>query len=53
MCGYVHMSVGDRGGQKRAPYPLELKLQVVVSCLMWVLRIELQSSAKAVNTLNH
>lgn len=31
---------------------LELKLQVVVSCLMWVLEIELGSSARVASALN-
>lgn len=32
---------------------LELELQRVVSCLLWLLRTELQSSARAVLTPNH
>lgn len=31
---------------------LELKLQVVVSCLMWVLEIELGSSARVASAFN-
>lgn len=29
---FDHVSVGDHGGQKRAPELLELELQVVLSC---------------------
>lgn len=32
--------------------PLELELQVVMSCPIWVLEANHRSSAKAVNTLN-
>lgn len=41
------------GVQKRVPDTLELKLQVVVSCLMWVLGIKLRSSERAESSLNH
>lgn len=33
--------------------PWILKLQAVVSCLMWVLGVELQSSVSTVHVLNH
>lgn len=32
--GYVYLNVGGHGGQKRAPGPLDLELQVVVSFLV-------------------
>lgn len=34
-------------GQKRTPEPLKLELQMVVSRLVWELRTELGSSARA------
>lgn len=41
-CPYVyHMGAGALGGHKGESDPLELELQAVVSCLMWVLRTEL------------
>lgn len=39
------------GNKKRALHLLALELQVVVNCL-WVLGIELQSSAKAASAFN-
>lgn len=39
--GYVHMSAGTQGCQKRASDPMELKLEVFVSYLTWVLGMEL------------
>lgn len=33
VCGFVYMSVGAHGDQKRASDPLELELPAVVSCL--------------------
>lgn len=50
MCVSVWVSSHEcstHGGQEDIG-PLELELQVVVNCPMWVLRIELGSSAKAV-----
>lgn len=41
-----------RGGQKSMLDPLELELQPVMSYLMWALGTKLQSSARAVYTLN-
>jgi hypothetical protein len=38
--------------RQRASDPLELELQAVVSCLMWVLETEPGSSARAVSALN-
>ena len=39
------------GGQKRAPDTLELKLQAVESCLLWVLGTELRSCGRAASAL--
>lgn len=39
-------------GQKMGSDALELKLQLVVSCLMWVLGAEIGSSARTVSALN-
>ena len=44
------VSAGAYSGQKRAPDPLELELQVVVSHLM-LLRIKLRSSVRAASAL--
>lgn len=38
--------------ETRASDPLELKFQMVVSRLLWVLGIELQSSGRAVRAFN-
>lgn len=43
MCEYVHLSAGAHRDQKRASDLLEMELQLVVSLLLWVLRIELGS----------
>lgn len=43
LCMY-HVCVGVRGGRKKGSGSLELKLQVVVSPLMWVLGMEPRSS---------
>lgn len=45
---YVRVTLESR----RMLNPLELELQVDVSCLMWVLGIEPGCSARAVNTFN-
>jgi len=45
------MCVGDCGSQKTRLDPLELELQIVVSCLMLVLGTEL-SSLRAVNAFS-
>lgn len=39
----VYMYSKIRGGQKRVLDPLELESQVAVSCLGWLLGIELKS----------
>lgn len=35
--GYVHVGAGAYGSQKRASGPLELGLEVLVSCPTWIL----------------
>lgn len=50
ICMYVHHVCGALGGHKRVLGPLELELQVVMSCLMWV--SEPRSSTRTENTLN-
>lgn len=47
------MSTGIRGVQEKATDTLELELQAVVSCLMWVLGTEPGSFGRAANTLSH
>jgi len=39
------------GGQKRASDPLELELQAVVNCPIWVLGATLEASARGASTL--
>jgi hypothetical protein len=53
--GYVCMSAGSHGGQKRVLDALELKLQVAVSHLLWVweLKLGLWNSGKYSLLLNH
>lgn len=55
VCMYLPMNVGRPGGQKRMLHWLELDLQMVVSCLPWVLGTELVYSvrAKGSSVLNH
>ena len=48
VCEYAHVDAGTQGGKKKASDPLELKLQAVVSHLMWVLGTAPGSSATAV-----
>lgn len=48
---YVHVEAYR--GQRRVSDPLELELQVVVSCLRWMLGTEPMCSARAVSTLSH
>lgn len=45
------MSAGAYSGQERMSDPLKLKLQAVVSQLLWVLRVK--SIRRAVGVLNH
>lgn len=47
MCvGYVHMSVQDALGGQKHWTAMELELEASVSCLVWVLIVELRSSSK-------
>lgn len=41
---YVHRHAGVPKGQKRAPDPLALKLEAVMSCQNWMLGLKLRSS---------
>lgn len=53
---FSHVSVyiyATYGVQKWVSDILELKLQVVVCCLMWVLRIKLRCSERAESSPNH
>lgn len=45
VCRCVCVGAGAHGGQQGATDPLELELQVFMSCLMWVIGTELGSSA--------
>lgn len=47
VCGVTHRS------QKRVSVHLELELQAVVRYLMWMLGIELRSSARAIHALSY
>jgi hypothetical protein len=42
VCTYVHMTMLAHGGEKKVLDPLDLELQVIVSCQTWVLRTELK-----------
>lgn len=46
------VGIGAHRGQKMVSDVLELELQIVVSCLDWMLGTELGSSSKAVCTSN-
>ena len=52
VCGYVHVSADALRGQRHW-IPLEVELQVVVSCLSLVLGTELWSSVRAICVLSH
>ena len=53
LCEHAHVSTGTCRGQKWvSDTPPEMELQVVVTCLQWVLGMKLGSSARRVNTLN-
>lgn len=41
LCGYVHILMGIPRGQERVFNPLEIELEVVLSCLVWKLSREL------------
>lgn len=49
----VHSKAVECGGQKRALDPMELRIQVVVSSLIWVLRTVFWSSVRADSILKH
>lgn len=50
---YVHcVCAGAQGGQEKAEDPLQLDLQVAVSCPACVLRTDLWSSVRVVCSLN-
>lgn len=49
----VCMRAGIHRDQKRSPEPLELELQVAMSCPLWMLRTELKSSERTVSALKH
>ena len=48
-----HLSVDAHAGQQGESEPLELELQVIGGCLMWVLGTELWSSARTASSLKH
>lgn len=50
--GCVQVSVGAMG-QRKASDRLELELQELVSCSMWVLGTEPRSSVRTVSVTNH
>ena len=53
-CVYEHVNAAVHRSQRpEASDPLELKLQLAVSCQMWVLGTELRPSARAASALNH
>lgn len=51
-CTYTQGYAVGQGGQKNVPDPLVLESQVVVSCLMRVLKTELKTSRRASGILN-
>lgn len=53
MYEYVHVSADACGGQKGALCPLELELWAVDSRCIWVLGVELGSSAKPPSIFSH
>lgn len=57
LCVYLSaclsVDASDHRRQQEVSDPLELELEVVVSFLTWVLRIELKSSIRAASALNH
>ena len=52
MYGYVNESSSSLKHQKRALYPWELELKVVMSPLKWVLRTEFLFPASAPSTVD-
>lgn len=53
VCGYVHVRAGAPEGWKEVSDTLEMKLQVIVSHLIWVLEIKRVSSVRAGDALSH
>lgn len=56
MCAYVYEQVNAavyRSQRPEASAFLELKLQLAVNCQVWVLGMELRTSARAACALNH
>lgn len=53
VCGYVHMSAGVSGGQKRVWDPPELESQVVLSHQIWMLGVHLWSLKSSTQSLSH
>lgn len=51
-CIYTRMCAGTHRGEKASDH-LKLELQLVVSCLIWVMHMEPESSARAARVLNH
>lgn len=49
---YAHTCVSNYRGQKGAPDLPDLELQVVISCLMWVLGTEFGFSERVTSALN-
>lgn len=50
--GYEHMKGDIHRSQTRTSDTLELELQAIVCCLMWMLEIELRSPAREAHVLN-
>jgi hypothetical protein len=53
LCECMLCVYGTDTSQRIASDPLEQELQVVVSCLTWVLGIEFRSSGRVQSTVNH
>lgn len=53
MWEYMNVSAGASGSQKRALNSLEMELQAVVNCPMWVVGTEFGTSIRKVFALNH
>lgn len=47
VCVFAYVHVGAHRSEKKVLGPLELELQVALSYVLWVLRTELGSSARA------
>lgn len=51
-CVYMHPACIGAFGGRRVSDPSELELRVVMSCLVWVLKMKSGCSARAVSALN-